>query len=102
MPDDAMIGSPLKKQRASLSGLDEESLRSKFGLGLLGTQGDVLERIEQDEQTDGNNVGPVSQDRPLFGDSLGSIAQEKVLFGGQIGAEGPNSGLKSEEMEEEL
>lgn len=93
-----MIGSPLKRQRASVSGLDEEALRSKFGLGLLGASGDVLGAIEQDK----NNVGPVAQDRPGFGDILGLSTQEKVIFGGQLGSQAPNEALKTEEMEEEL
>ena len=94
-----MIGSPLKRQRASVSGLDEEALRSKFGLGLLGASGDVLGAIEQDK----NNVGPVAQDKPGFGDILGLSTQEKVIFGGQVGSQASNEeALKTEEMEEEL
>ena len=80
-PDDAMIGSPLKKQRASLSGLEEDSLRSQFGLGLAGVHGNVLERIEQDKD---------------------SIAQEQVSSGKEAGAEQPQPTAKSEDMEEEL
>ena len=102
VPDEAMIGSPLKKQRASLSGLDEESLRSKFGLGLLGAQGDVLGRIEQEKGASENDVGPAAHDRQLFGDSLSSIAQEKVAFGGESSTEAGEQGVKAEEMEEEL
>ena len=97
-PEDAMVGSPLKRQRASVSGLDEEALRSKLGLGLLGASGDVLGAIEQDK----NNVGPVTQDKPGFGDILGLSTQEKVIFGGQLGSQAPNEALKTEEMEEEL
>ncbi len=93
-----MIGSPLKRQRASVSGLDEEALRSKFGLGLLGASGDVLGAIEQDK----NNVGPVAQDKPGFGDILGLSTQEKVIFGGQVGSQASDEALKTEEMEEEL
>ena len=37
-----MVGSPLKKARASLPGVDEEYLRAKFGLGVSGARGDVL------------------------------------------------------------
>ena len=93
-----MIGSPLKRQRASVSGLDEEALRSKFGLGLLGASGDVLGAIEQDK----NNAGPVAQDKPGFGDILGLSTEEKVIFGGQVGSQASNEALKTEEMEEEL
>lgn len=103
-PDEAIIGSPLKKQRASLSGIDEESLRSKFGLGLLGGQGDVLGRIEQDQREEGQGVGlgSASQDQPLFGNSLDSISQEKVTFGGPATAtQAGQPPVKSEEMEDE-
>lgn len=98
-PEDAMIGSPLKRQRGSVSGLDEEAMRSKFGLGLLGASGDVLGAIELDK----NNVGPVAQDRPGFGDILGLSTQEKVIFGSQLGSQGgDDEAVKTEEMEEEL
>lgn len=93
-----MIGSPLKKQRASMSGLDEETMRSKLGLGLLGANGDVLGAIEHDK----NNVGPVAQDKPGFGDILGLSTQEKVIFGGQLGSQAPDEAVKTEAMEEEL
>lgn len=93
-----MIGSPLKRQRASVSGLDEEGMRLKFGLGLLGANGDVLGAIEQDK----NNVGSVAQDKPGFGDILGLSTQEKVIFGGQLGLQGADEAVKTEEMEEEL
>ena len=97
-----MIGSPLKKQRASLPGIDEESLRSKFGLGLLSAQGDVLGRIEQEKGEGGDNVGPVAQDRPLFGSSLDGIARENVIFGEPSARQEPDKAAKTEEMEEEL
>lgn len=32
--DDFVVGSPLKRQRASLPGLDDEAMRKRFGLGL--------------------------------------------------------------------
>lgn len=99
--EDAMIGSPLKKQRGSVSGAEEESLRAKFGLGMTGPQGDVLGRIKQEEGAGQDNVGPVSQDRPLFGESLGSIAQEKVVFGAQLGSATADQAAKTEDMEEE-
>lgn len=93
-----MIGSPLKRQRASVSGLDEDAMRSKFGLGLLGASGDVLGAIEQDK----NNVGPVAQDKPGFGDILGLSTEEKVIFGSQVGSKAGDEAVKTEEMEEEL
>ena len=93
-----MIGSPLKRQRASVSGLDEESMRSKFGLGLLGVDGDMLGAIEQDK----TSAGPIAQDKPGFGDILGLSTQERVIFGGQLGSQASGEALKTEEMEEEL
>ena len=93
-----MIGSPLKRQRASVSGLNEETLRSKFGLGLLGVSGDVLGAIEQDK----TSAGPVAQDSSGFGDILGLSSQEKVIFGGQPELQAPDEASKIEEMEEEL
>lgn len=93
-----MIGSPLKRQRGSVSGLDEEAMRSKFGLGLLGASGDVLGAIEHDK----DNLGPAAQDKAGFGDILGLSTQEKVIFGGQLGSQAPDKAVKTEEMEEEL
>ena len=93
-----MIGSPLKRQRASVSGLDDEASRSKFGLGLLGASGDVLGAIEHNK----TNIGPVAQEKPGFGDILGLSTQEKVIFGGQLEAGAPDEAVKTEEMEEEL
>ncbi|KAL8732891.1 MAG: hypothetical protein Q9166_002492 [cf. Caloplaca sp. 2 TL-2023] len=46
--DSGIIGSPLKRARASVSGLDEEAMRQRLGLGLSGVlAGDVTARIEQ-------------------------------------------------------
>ena len=103
-----MVGSPLKKQRASLSGQVEGDMLSRFGLGLLGAKGDVLGAIERDSAVNGNSVGPVAQDkRVLFGDAAGSVVQEKVAFGGQLETSRletpqPEKVVKTEEMEEEL
>ena len=49
--DDSIIGSPLKKARASLSGGDEggSGPREGLGLGLSGMAGDIMGRIEQDQ-----------------------------------------------------
>lgn len=93
-----MIGSPLKKQRASVSGLDDEAMRSNLGLGLLSFNRDVLGAIEQDQK----NVGPVVQNQPDFGDTLGLSTQEKVIFVGQLGSQEADEAVKTEEMEEEL
>ena len=49
-PDEVVIGSPLKKQRASLPGLDDEVMRKRFGLGLSGNTGDVLGAIDHSER----------------------------------------------------
>ncbi|KAI9704443.1 MAG: hypothetical protein M1836_007306 [Candelina mexicana] len=42
VPDDITVGSPLKKQRASLPSLDNETLRTRFGFGFSGGMGDIL------------------------------------------------------------
>ena len=77
------IGSPLKKQRPSLTGKEE-----RFGLGLAGVKADVLGTIEQEKMMNGNNVDPVAQDKFTFGGQLAAPEQEKAV--------------KQEEMEEEL
>lgn len=52
--EDSLIGSPLKKQRASLPGPDDESVRQRLGLGLGVTSGandsgvDVMGRIDRE------------------------------------------------------
>lgn len=52
--EDSLIGSPLKKQRASLPGLDDGSVRQRLGLGLGMTSGgngsgvDVMGRIDRE------------------------------------------------------
>lgn len=48
--EEGIIGSPLKKQRASLSGVDDEAMRKRLGLGLSGVMGDVMARIDQDQE----------------------------------------------------
>ena len=93
--EDFMVGSPLKKARASLPGVDEESLRAKFGLGM---SADVLGAIEQDNSAGATNVGPVAQDRPGFGSS----APGSSIFGAQLGMQDPDKAVKTEDMEEEL
>ncbi|MCJ1361111.1 hypothetical protein MMC16_000208 [Acarospora aff. strigata] len=47
--DDAIVGSPLKKQRASLSGLDGEIMKGRLGLGLSGGIGDILGTIDHSD-----------------------------------------------------
>ncbi|KAI9815271.1 MAG: hypothetical protein M1827_002751 [Pycnora praestabilis] len=42
VPDEAIVGSPLKRQRASLPGFADEDMRRRLGLGLAGAIGDVL------------------------------------------------------------
>ncbi len=45
--DDVIVGSPMKKQRASLSGLDDELMQRRHGLGLMsGEMGNVLGPID--------------------------------------------------------
>ncbi|KAL9592823.1 MAG: hypothetical protein Q9179_006332 [Wetmoreana sp. 5 TL-2023] len=46
--DSGTVGSPLKRARASVSGLDEETLRQRLGLGLSGVlAGDAAAPVEQ-------------------------------------------------------
>ncbi|KAI9827288.1 MAG: hypothetical protein M1832_005426 [Thelocarpon impressellum] len=53
-PDDAIVGSPMKKSRPSLPGPDDDTLHKRLGLGVPGGIGDVLGRIEKAE------TGPVA------------------------------------------
>lgn len=43
------MGSPLKKARASVSGLDDDALRQRMGLGPSALSADILGRIAQDQ-----------------------------------------------------
>ncbi|KAL6718981.1 hypothetical protein ACLMJK_003216 [Lecanora helva] len=101
-PEEGSIGSPLKKQRASLSGIDEQSLRSNFGLGLTGAQVDVLGRIEQEKGRGKGKMDQVSEDHPLFGEPLAAPAQANLAFSDQASTGDDRGNLKSEDMEEEL
>ena len=85
----------MKKARASLPGVDEESLRAKFGLGM---SGDVLGAIDQRKSSGGSNVGPVTQDKTGFV----PMGRASSIFGGQLGRQDPEKAVKNEEMEEEL
>ncbi|KAI9717274.1 MAG: hypothetical protein M1812_004801 [Candelaria pacifica] len=51
-PDEITVGSPLKKQRASLPGLDDETMRKRFGLGFAGGMGDIRGLSETDKPND--------------------------------------------------
>ena len=73
--DGAVVGSPLKKQRASLPGLDDEMMRRRLGGGIGGAIGEVL-----------GSIGSV-QNQPA---SSGA----GTMFGGSI--------VKAEEEDEEL
>ena len=86
------MGSPLKKQRASLQGAKDD-ISHRLGLGLSGVRADVLGAIEQ---TDGggsvdHDVGPVAQDRMSFGSLLNVPEPPKVEA----------SKVKTEQMEDE-
>lgn len=48
LSDEAVVGSPLKRARASVSGIDDDTLRQKIGLGESGLSADIMGRIEQD------------------------------------------------------
>ena len=43
-----VIGSPVKRARASVSGADDDSLRQTSGFGDSGLSADIMGRIEQD------------------------------------------------------
>lgn len=45
--DEAIIGSPMKRARASVSGVEDEATRQGLGLGL---SADIMGRIEQDKE----------------------------------------------------
>lgn len=83
----------MKRQRASLQGVDDEAARRRMGLGLglglSGVKADVLGAIEQADGAD--NVGPVAQDRSAFGGLLGASALEQK----------EDTLVKSEEMDDE-
>ena len=69
-----------------MSGTDDEEMRKRFGLGLLGVKADVLGAIEQAIPPGGqgtDHVGPVAQDKSVFGGLLPATAapaqmQDKV------------------------
>lgn len=44
--DESNIGSPLKKQRASVTGLDDEAMKRRLGLGLSDLTEDSLAQID--------------------------------------------------------
>ena len=44
--DETNVGSPLKKQRASVAGLDDEAMKRRLGLGLSGVTADILAQID--------------------------------------------------------
>ena len=58
--DDSIIGSPLKKARASLSGAGDlgGGQRAGIGLGLSGMTGDIMGRIEQDQKQQQQQTSP--------------------------------------------
>lgn len=48
LADDAMVGSPLKKQRASISGLEDEAMRRRLGM-LGGNLQEVLGETDKEK-----------------------------------------------------
>ena len=88
------MGSPLKRQRASLPGADDESVRRRLGLGQSAVRADVLGTIEQgsgSNESGSNNIGPAAQDRPGFGGMLGAETPDKEK----------DNKVKTEQMEDE-
>ncbi|KAJ9216197.1 hypothetical protein DTO166G4_2129 [Paecilomyces variotii] len=80
--DSAFIGSPLKKQRASVSGADEDGLLKRMGSGLTSNIGEVL---GSSKVSDG-----------------GANPSATSAFGGSLGQPQPTQQPKQEEDEEEL
>ncbi|KAJ9405656.1 hypothetical protein DTO045G8_6686 [Paecilomyces variotii] len=80
--DSAFIGSPLKKQRASVSGADEDGLLKRMGSGLTSNIGEVL----------GSSKVPDG----------GANPSATSAFGGSLGQPQPTQQPKQEEDEEEL
>lgn len=69
--DETNIGSPLKKQRASVTGLDDEAMKRRLGLGLSGVTGtDILAQIE----IDFDNKNPVRPGQP--GPAVQQVTEE--------------------------
>ncbi|KAL9044053.1 MAG: hypothetical protein Q9214_002783 [Letrouitia sp. 1 TL-2023] len=52
--DSGPVGSPLKRARASLSGLDEETMGKRLGLGFSGTVADAIAQAAKQGQDDSN------------------------------------------------
>ena len=101
------LGSPLKKARSSVSGVNDDDMRKRFGLGLHGVKADVLGAIEHDRiaglpngEKCGNNVGPVAKDGYGLGSGLLSGLAEGGAKDGQVKQEQPKE-VKLEDMEEE-
>ncbi|KAL9099161.1 MAG: hypothetical protein Q9163_005297 [Psora crenata] len=101
------IGSPLKKARSSLSGVDDKDMRKRFGLGLSGVKADVLGAIEHDRMagsTNGesasNEVAPATRAGfGLQGGLLGGVVGDAAT-NGQVQHVQPKE-VKSENMEDE-
>ncbi|KAI9843147.1 MAG: hypothetical protein M1837_006600 [Sclerophora amabilis] len=49
LADETVVGSPLKKQRPSIAGIDDEAVRTRLGQGFPSGIGDVLGKIESEE-----------------------------------------------------
>jgi len=99
------VGSPLKKQRASLSA-DDEDMRKRFGPGLQGPKADVLGAIEHDRMNGGNvGPGPASGDQGFgFGAKIevGELPETPAPVPAQAAGRGEEKPVKIEEVEEEL
>ncbi|KAH8665970.1 hypothetical protein BGZ60DRAFT_59852 [Tricladium varicosporioides] len=46
VPDDNVVGSPLKKHRASLYDVDAEAIQKRLGMGFTSTRGDIVAAAE--------------------------------------------------------
>ena len=63
--DDYILGSPLKRQRASLPGLDDDGLRKRFGLGIAGGPGEAMGLVRERERGPGGEVKGEEGDEEL-------------------------------------
>lgn len=75
--DDFTVGSPLKKQRASLPGLDDEMTRRRFGLGFGATLGDMLG--SGNISSSGGNGGPVNKEAGNLGAPFGGSTTKSPM-----------------------
>ena len=57
VPNDAIIGSPLKKSRPSLANADDDAMRRRLGLGLMGGSEEMFPPLTYGEEFNANVKG---------------------------------------------